>query len=195
MRIGFDFDNTIVCYDQAIKILIDKLNLPEELTRSKLSVRDYLRSQNRENDWTKFQGTLYGPGMAHAKPHAFFIEVANYLKLHHHELFIISHRSKYPYAGEKHDLHQFAREWVELQINSNQLINTNNILFLETLEKKIIQIEENKIELFIDDLLEVINHKNFPKTTKSILFDPDNNNLNIVNRISNWKQLINYAST
>jgi hypothetical protein len=193
MRIGFDFDNTIVCYDQAIKILTDKLNLPEELTRNKLSIREYLRNQNRENDWTKFQGTLYGPGMAYAMPHAFFIEVANYLKLHHHELFIISHRTKYAYAGEKHDLHHFAREWLELKINSNQLINTKNILFLETLENKIMKIKENKIDLFIDDLPEVINHKNFPTKTKSILFDPDNNKLKIVNRITNWKQLINHV--
>ena len=165
MKIGFDFDNTIVCYDQAIEILSAALNLPNDLNRSKLSIRDYLRSQNREQEWTEFQGTLYGPGMKFAKPYEFFIEITNVLKKQKHELFIISHRSKYPYAGEKHDLHQFAKIWLEDKINAKQLICYKNIYFLETLENKIKKINELKIDLFVDDLIEVINHKIFPTET------------------------------
>ena len=127
MKIGFDFDNTIVCYDQAIEILSAALNLPDNIIRNKLSIRDYLRSQNREHEWTEFQGTLYGPGMKFAKPYEFFIEITNVLKKQKHELFIISHRSKYPYAGEKHDLHQFAKIWLEDKINAKQLICYKNI--------------------------------------------------------------------
>jgi hypothetical protein len=193
MKIGFDFDNTIVCYDEAFDILSGTLNLPTELSRNKLSIRDYLRSENRESEWTEFQGTLYGPGMQHARPYESFVETAQYLKLQEHELFIVSHRSKYPYAGEKHDLHHFAKNWISNQINTNQLIDNNNIFFLETLNNKISKIEELKIDLFIDDLTDVINHEIFPLKTKSILFDPDNKKKEIENRISNWKQFVSYV--
>lgn len=193
MKIGFDFDNTIVCYDNAIKILSGTLKIPKKLTRDKLTIRDYLRNQNRENEWTEFQGVLYGPGMAHARPYINFIEITKYLKLYQHELFIISHRSKYPYLGEKHDLHHFARNWIEVQINSPLLINNSNIFFEEKLENKIKTIEKLKIDLFIDDLTEVINHEDFPFNTKPILFDPENRKLKFNYRISNWNQLINYV--
>ena len=193
MKIGFDFDNTIVCYDEAIEILSEKLDLPSKLQRNKLSIRDYLKSQNRENEWTEFQGTLYGPGMQHAKPYEFFIEIAQYLKNHQHELFIVSHRSKFPYSGEKYDLHQFAEKWLNVKINENLLIEKNKIFFLDTLEKKILKIGELKIDLFIDDLSEVINHELFPLKTKSILFDPDNKKNNVNRRISKWEQLILYV--
>ena len=193
MKIGFDFDNTIVCYDQAIEILSAALKLPDDLNRNKLSIRDYLRSQNREHEWTEFQGTLYGPGMKHAKPYEFFIEITNLLKNQKHELFIISHRSKYPYAGEKHDLHQFAKIWLKDKINTSQLIFDKNIYFLETLENKIKKINELRIDLFIDDLLEVIDHKIFPTETRAILFDPDNKKTKIENRIINWNSLINHV--
>jgi hypothetical protein len=193
MKIGFDFDNTIVCYDQAIEILSETLDLPNYLKRNKLTIRDYLRSQNRENEWTEFQGSLYGPGMVHAKPYEFFVEITQYLKDQQHEIFIVSHRSKYPYAGEKHDLHQFAKDWLNIKINSNKLIDQSNIFFLETLDSKIFKIEELKIEIFIDDLTEVINHELFPINTKSILFDPNNKKIKNENRISKWEQLINYV--
>jgi hypothetical protein len=193
MKIGFDFDNTIVCYDQAIEILSAEINLPDHLNCNKLSIRDYLRSQNREHEWTKFQGTLYGPGMKHAKPYDFFIEITNVLKKQEHELFIISHRSKYPYAGEQHDLHQYAKIWLEDKINSKQLICNKNIYFLETLENKIKKINELELDLYVDDLIEVINHKIFPAETKAILFDPDNKQINIENRILNWNNITNYV--
>lgn len=193
MKIGFDFDNTIVCYDQAINILSKRLDLPEDLNRNKLSIRDYLRSQNRENEWTEFQGALYGPGMQHAKLYDFFVENAIALKIQQHELFIISHRSKYPYSGEKHDLHKYARLWLKNIFKTDQLICDSNIFFLETLENKIRKIEELKIDVFIDDLVEVIKHEIFPSETKYILFDPYNKKPNFKNRISSWNSLMNHV--
>ena len=50
MRIGLDFDNTIVCYDQAIKQLADELlELPEDDPRTKLGLRDHLRALQAAN--------------------------------------------------------------------------------------------------------------------------------------------------
>jgi len=69
MRIGLDLDNTIVCYCQAIALLAEEMfELPGEVPRSKLGLRDHLRAAGREPEWTAFQGELYGPGMRYAQP-------------------------------------------------------------------------------------------------------------------------------
>jgi len=82
MRIGLDFDNTIVCYDQAIEVLADQIfELPVDVPRTKLGLRDHLHSEDREPDWTSFQGVLYGPGMRHAKPFIGAIAEANMMSV------------------------------------------------------------------------------------------------------------------
>ena len=81
MLIGLDFDNTLVCYDEAIIRLADKLlKLPPDLPRTKLAIRDYLREANREHEWTAFQGELYGPGMSYAEPFEHSVETMQVLK-------------------------------------------------------------------------------------------------------------------
>lgn len=113
MLIGLDFDNTIVCYDAAIAVLAEKvLDLPVEVPRTKLGLRDHLRATGRELEWTAFQGELYGPGMRHAQPFDGAIETMLELVDAGYELVIVSHRSRKPYAGEPHDLHAAARAWV-----------------------------------------------------------------------------------
>ena len=193
MKIGFDFDNTIVCYDKAITTLSDVIELPKKLTRNRLFIRDYLKAQNREFEWTKFQGLLYGPGMKYAKPYEFFIEVAKNLILNSNELFIISHRTRYPYAGKKFDLHKEANFWINKNINDPIIIKQKNIFFEETIEKKINKIDELKIDIYIDDLISIINHENFPAHTKTVLFDPNNINIIFQNKISNWKEFLKYV--
>ena len=81
MLIGLDFDNTIVCYDEAIARLADELfDLPPDVPRTKLVLRDFLRRAKREPEWTAFQGALYGPGMAYAEPFEQALETMQALK-------------------------------------------------------------------------------------------------------------------
>ena len=78
MIIGLDLDNTIVCYDRAIEALAEGfLRIPKSLPKTKTDIRDYLRDAGRENDWTRFQGELYGPGMIHAELYDHVIDVLN----------------------------------------------------------------------------------------------------------------------
>lgn len=101
MLIGLDLDNTIVCYDRAIRLLADKLHqLPSSVPRTKLGLRDFLRTLGREEDWTAFQGELYGPGMKYAQPFNGAISAMQMLKSQGHDLAIVSHRSRRPYAGK-----------------------------------------------------------------------------------------------
>ena len=193
MKIGFDFDNTIVCYDEAIHILSNNLNLPKDLMRNKLFIRNYLKSQNRDNEWTEFQGELYGPGMQYAYEYEYLTKIFEYLIGKNHTIFIISHRSRYPYCGKKYDLHSYAKKWIYKNLNSLEKILSGNIYFLETLNEKIKKIDDLKIDIFIDDLPEVICHSKFPISTRKILFDPNNTNGSILNKISNWKELSKYV--
>ena len=54
MRIGIDFDNTIVSYDALFhKVAREAGLVPESVAATKVAVRDYLREIGREDDWTK----------------------------------------------------------------------------------------------------------------------------------------------
>ena len=67
MRIGVDFDNTIVCYDGLFhRVALEQGLIPASLPANKGGVRDYLRQIGREDDWTAMQGTVYGARMLEA---------------------------------------------------------------------------------------------------------------------------------
>ena len=175
MRIGLDFDNTIVCYDQAIALLAEELfELPADVSRTKLGLRNFLRAAGREPEWTAFQGELYGPGMLYAKPFERAIETMLELVATGHELVIVSHRSRRPYAGEPHDLHAAALNWVAERLQSYGLFTYNNgsVNFLETREEKVARIAELGCQVFLDDLPDVLRAPGFPASAKGIFFDP-----------------------
>ena len=194
MHIGFDFDNTIVCYDAAIAVLAEELfDLPPELPRTKLGLRDHLRGADREPEWTAFQGELYGPGMRHAHPFEGAIETMLQLVAAGHGLVIVSHRSRRPYAGEPHDLHAAARNWVAERLQSAGLFAEDNatVNFLETRQEKVARIAELGCQAFLDDLPEVLAAPDFPASSTGILFDPSGSTSapQGQHRISAWKQL------
>jgi len=169
-----DFDNTIVCYDSAIEQLANELlSLPRELPRTKLALRNFLRTSGKGEEWTTFQGELYGPGMRYAKPFDDAIATMQSLVAEGHELSIISHRSRVPYQGTPHDLHGAARKWIGKHLSSNELFNNDKsqVYFLESRAMKLACISELACHAFLDDLPEVIEDSNFPPQTIGILFD------------------------
>jgi len=178
MRIGLDFDNTIVCYDQAISRLADELfHTPEEVPRTKLGLRDYLRSEGRESEWTAFQGQLYGPGMRHARPFKGANEAILKLTSEGHDFVIVSHRTKEPYEGPKYDLHGAAHEWIYRNLNGDHKdlggsFDIRDIYFLESLDEKIEKIRDLECDVFVDDLESVLLFPMFPERTIPIHFDP-----------------------
>lgn len=191
MRIGLDFDNTIVCYDNAIgRLAGEVLRLPSLVPRTKLGVRDYLRGKGREADWTLFQGELYGPGMRYAEVYKGALETMLKLKALGHELFIVSHRSRTPYAGPAHDLHAAARAWIKEMIQSHGIFSDYQVYFFESREEKVRMIGYLRCDLFLDDLPEVLEAKDFPKTTQGILFMPDDSGKSSTHTtISQWTNL------
>src|SRR5437762_14376029 len=109
LRIGVDFDNTIVCYDEVFhRIALAEALIPADLPRDKMAVRNHLRATGREDRWTAMQGLVYGERMAEAQPfpgaREFFSACAEKLV----RVAIISHRTRQPIVGNPCDLHAAA---------------------------------------------------------------------------------------
>ena len=194
LAIGIDFDNTIVFYDDVIvEIAHDLYSIPQTVAPTKLGIRDYLRETNREEDWIKLQGLIYGKFIYKATP---FLNVICFLKfLSKFEwvsVFIISHKTEFPFSGPKFNLHHAASNWIQrnLKIGDKSLIHHDNIFFEETKNGKIARINEVKCDYFIDDLPEICLHNKLEKTVHPILFDSSNILENIpVERFTTWDQL------
>ena len=111
--IGIDFDNTIVCYDEIFhKVAFERGLIQSELPKTKEDVRDYLRKCDKEDEWTKLQGYVYGMRMQEVKPFQGVIDFFKIASKHNIEIFIISHKTRTPYLGPKYDLHLSARNWL-----------------------------------------------------------------------------------
>ena len=179
MKIGVDFDNTIVSYQESIKELADKfLDLPADISKTKQDVKGFLQAKGRNDLWTSFQGHLYGPGMRYAKPYEGCLEALSSLIKDGHEVRIISHRSRFPYAGEKYDLHGYASEWIERELACAGLLDTikrENISFHESKEQKIGMIIKTGVEIFIDDLLSILNDEQLGNGIRKFHFCPEGN--------------------
>lgn len=177
MRIGFDFDNTIVSYDQLFyNVAIEKSLIPLDLSKSKLAVRDYLIKMNNESSWTELQGYVYGKRMNDAVVFEGAVEFIKLARNNGIAMFIVSHKTKHPFIGPKFDLHEAAREWIEsfLVDGVENLIEPGQVFFELTKEEKLSRIDQCECDFFIDDLPEILLMSGFPKKTGRILFDPEN---------------------
>ena len=177
MRIGFDFDNTIVSYDALFhKVAVEQSLVPPNLPRSKLAVRDYLRKAGNEDAWTEMQGYVYGARMSDAVAYPGAIEFMRLARDNGISMTIVSHKTKHPFMGPRYDLHNAARGWVESYLVSEigNLFEPGQVFFELTKEDKIARIAAAGCDYFIDDLPEILRMPGFPEFTTRVLFDPEN---------------------
>ncbi|MAE43042.1 hypothetical protein CMO93_04675 [Candidatus Woesearchaeota archaeon] len=194
MIIGVDFDNTIVCYDGLFyDAALEKGLIPKNIPKVKNSIRDYLRKIGKEDDWTKLQGNIYGPGILKAPPFEGVIEFLKYCKKNNIKTFIISHKTLHPYIGSKYNLHKYAMGWIEQEgILDKEItgLDKKDIFFELTKEDKLKRIAKQKCDYFIDDLPEFLLDKEFPSDTFKILFDPSKKyNGNDLERADSWLEI------
>jgi len=167
MRIGIDLDNTLADYRRPLEALCAKHGLSGPHADPKLTLRDYLRGAGREEEWTRLQGELYGPLMSDALLFEGANEFFGRCRLHGASCHIVSHRTRKPISGSDYDLHQSARLWLE-----RQGLGAVSAHFEETKSQKIERISALDLDVFIDDLPEILLDPGFPAGTKRILFDP-----------------------
>lgn len=196
MRIGLDFDNTIVSYDQLFhKVACEQGVVPPETPLSKLAVRDHLRRIDKEAVWTEMQGYVYGARMAEAQAYPGVIDFLRWASDVGHETAIVSHKTRHPFLGPQYDLHAVAREWIlgNLAERDRLLIAASNVFFELTKEDKLARVATLGCDVFIDDLPEILQAPAFPANVQRILFDPDKHHeatpLPGVIRIQSWDEL------
>jgi hypothetical protein len=174
MRIGIDFDNTIVCYDGAFHAAaLEEGLISSAVAINKNAVRDHLRRNGQEEDWIRLQGLVYGKRMELASPFVGAFEVMRDMVAKGFEVAIISHKTRHPYRGPAYDLHLAAREWLDQKGFFGQVGLSREAVFFElTKAEKISRIAQQRCTHFIDDLPEILADQQFPADTKPLLFDP-----------------------
>jgi hypothetical protein len=176
MRIGIDFDNTIACYDGVFHAAaLERGLIPAHLGSDKNAVRDYLNSDGRADEFTALQGYVYGARMELASPYPGFGEFVASARQAGHDLFIVSHKTRHPILGPRHDLHAAARGFLierGLVGADRGQIDPANVFFELTKEAKVARIAALRCQALIDDLPEIFASPDFPGTTRRILFDP-----------------------
>jgi len=169
MRIGLDLDNTIVCYDRVFEALGREAGLADGIIAlGKLGIRNFLRQQGREDEWTVMQGVAYGPRMQNAVPFEGALDFIVEAKTRGHEVSVVSHRTKHPYLGEAHDLHVAAREWLE----ARRITDHVSLFLEEKAAEKAGRIAALRCEVFVDDLPEFLSRADMPEGLRKVHFSP-----------------------
>ena len=175
IRLGLDFDNTLISYDALFKkVALEQGLIPEAIAANKNAVRDYLRSVNREDDWTRLQGEIYGNRILDATPYPGMKKALEYLSKKEVPLAIVSHKTKTPFLGEPWDLHAAARSWLEKEGMHSQLgpnIERSNTFFELTKEAKRDRIVSLRCTHYVDDLPEIL--AILPASITKIYFSPE----------------------
>ena len=194
MRIGFDFDNTIVSYDALFHQVAEEQKLiPSSLPKTKIAVRDYLRNSNKENTWTEMQGYVYGERMGDASPYPGVIEFIKFARDKGVSMVIVSHKTRHPFIGPKYNLHEAASGWIDTSLidGEQKLFEKEQIFFELTKEEKVARIADCNCDYYIDDLPEILQMQGFPEKTGRILFDPEKNHTdsNMDAKFSSWNDI------
>ena len=197
MIIGVDFDNTIVCYDGLFpKLAVQQGLVPNDICASKSAVRDYLRQIGQEERWTELQGYAYGPGMREARLFPGVLEFFDRCRRSGQEVFIISQRTRYPFLGERHDLHQAARDFLAAHGWNDPArigLAADHIHFHESVPEKVARINQLGCTHFIDDLPEILTAAELRADVEKILFDPNGQHADRpgLRRVGSWQTIEN----
>lgn len=196
MKVGFDFDNTLInYYGVFFEVAYSKGLIPLNIKKDKNSVKDYLNKNSQGELFTEIQGLVYGKEIFRSCPSKNILIGLNDLlkKEKKANLFIVSHKTKYPFIGEKIDLREAANRWIKknLKLNEKLIFPEKNIFYESTIEEKIKRINYLKCDYYFDDLPIII--ENLPSHIKGFLYDPLNKyREGNLNKISDWKLICNY---
>lgn len=199
MRIGIDIDNTIICYNRVFAHVAMSQGFSVQSDASKNEVKKWFHERDMQQAFTLLQGQVYGKFIYLAtlfEGVLAFIDVATRAGCH---LFLVSHKTRYPLVGEKCDLHKSARRFLidnkVISKYNNVGVHSNNVFFEGTLARKINRIAALNLDFFIDDLLQVFQHSNFPKKTNFMHFSQDLTKTALTDEFSsfaNWKQILSF---
>tara|TARA_Y200000002_G_C22524721_1_gene597118 strand:- start:23 stop:595 length:573 start_codon:yes stop_codon:yes gene_type:complete len=170
MIFGFDFDNTLINYDNIFyKLALKDQLIGKNFKRNKETIKKNLIKNKKIAEWKKLQSAVYSQEIEKAKPNRKFISIFRFLKKSKIKFYVISHKTKFPYSGKKINLHKVSRKWLNKNIfNKKNKIGKCKYYFEPSIKKKILRIKKLKITHFIDDLKIIIDM--LPNNIKKIQY-------------------------
>ena len=174
LRIGLDFDNTIANYDLAFSKVADLLEIKTTATTKSEVKRDLLSRENGDFLWQKVQGLTYGRYIHLAELHSGLLEFVFRARSLGHQLFIVSHKTEFGHFDESlTPLRTAALQWLHTKRIVGDLpaqIKPHEVYFCQTQDEKILKINDLKLDVFIDDLEEIVNSQLLSSAVRRILF-------------------------
>jgi hypothetical protein len=175
-RIGIDFDNTLIDYDQVFRTVARECRLiGPGLVGGKEAVRDAVRQlPDGETEWQRLQGAVYGRGVAAAVMFEGAEAFLRRARAEGHEVLIVSHKTEYAnYDPARVNLRAAALDWMEARgffDPQKHAIPRANVFFEDTRAGKLARIGSLQCTHFIDDLIEVLSDSGFPPTVARVKF-------------------------
>ena len=177
-RVGVDFDNTIVSYDELMHSTAVAWGLVDaDEPRHKRNIRDRLRQlPNGEDHWRRLQTFAYGEGMARATPMPGVMDFFAYCRRLALPIWIVSHKTEFNNFGPPSvNLRRAALNWLEAQGFFDEPVTgltDQNVFFEATREEKVAKIDSLGLSLFVDDLEETFREPGFPTGVTKIHYLP-----------------------
>ena len=192
-RIGIDLDNTIICYEKAFAAAASKLNLFSYTWSGKKNdlKKALLSRQEGQRLWQTVQGRVYGTGITDAE---LFPGVERFLRRCSYlgkEVFIVSHKTEFGHFDSSGvSLRESALSWLkDKQFFGPTLgLDRGHVFFADTRSAKVAKIAELKLDIFIDDLQEVLEEPRFPEI-KKILFGNSKNSFTGGTICGSWHEI------
>jgi hypothetical protein len=175
LRIGIDFDNTIITYDDVFRIAAKRCGLIDPgFSGSKQAVRDAVRLlPDGELAWQRLQGGVYGKGIAGAKLVSGVEAFLRRCRLEGCAVAVVSHKTEYGHFDpDRVNLRAAALDWMAGQglFDDDHGLTLGSVYFEGTRAEKLKRIAALSLTHFIDDLEEVLTDPDFPPDVKRILF-------------------------
>jgi hypothetical protein len=176
MRIGVDFDNTLISYDAVFHATATRLGLiGEGIAPRKQAVRDAIRlAPDGELAWQKLQGHVYGAGIADATLIDGVDAFLRRCRAEACEVVIVSHKTVFGHHDpQRINLRDAALDWMKARkFFADDGYGISNVFFEATRAEKLSRIGALACDWFIDDLEEVFSDPAFPPGVRRILFAP-----------------------
>ena len=198
--LGLDFDNTLVHYDRLFhQLALEKDLIKQSVPANKTAIRDYLRRQGRDEQFTLLQGEVYGARILEAEPAEGMLKALKEIQELGIPMVLVSHKTRTPYKGPKYNLHNAAWAWLEKQsFFSNKGLNweKSQVFFEESKEKKVARVQSLNCTHYVDDLKEILDM--LPNEIKKIHYFPDHIKTNPKDssciHLRNWASLVNLVN-
>ena len=189
-RFGLDLDNTLINYDESARVYARKNN------RAAKDLND-LRNLMHELDstgeaWKSAQAWIYTQGLKHASPQAGGLEFVGSLLNNGGKAFILSHKTeKTPVSSGELNLWEPAMEWLESKGFLSLFNPKDAVFFLPTQEAKVERIKQLELTHFIDDLLAIFKHSQYPRNVISFWLSNESSPMKWLKSVSSFQDLSN----